>query len=320
MRILVATPAARGSRKGNRVTALRWAAHLRALGHRVAVAEAWRGQDCDLLVALHATKSHASVERWRERRGDAPLVVGCAGTDLYQDLPASAEARRSLELATRITVLQPLGIAALPPEVRAKAQPIFQSACPAPPVPAPPGTFQACLLAHLRSVKDPFVAADAVRRLPARSRVLLVHLGAALDAGAAEEARRRMQESPRYRWLGEEPRRRALSRLAGSRLLVVTSRLEGGSNAVSEAVASGVPVLSTRIAGSMGLLGEDYPGSFPVGDAAALAELLLRVEEDAAFRARLEEALRRLRPLVDPRREREAWRALLAGLRGARSA
>src|SRR3990172_3580693 len=92
MIIVIATPAARGTRKGNRVTALRWAGHLRALRHRVQVVEAWDGQPCDLLIALHATKSFPSVERYRARHPAAPLVVGLAGTDLYPDLPSSPPA------------------------------------------------------------------------------------------------------------------------------------------------------------------------------------------------------------------------------------
>lgn len=316
MRIDLVTPAARGSHKGNRVTALRWAKHLRALGHRVALGEEWEGSTCDVLVALHATKSHRSVVRWRERRPAAPLVVGMAGTDLYQDLPASREARRSLELATLVTVLQPLGLAALPPEVRAKARPIIQSALPARPAPAPPGVFRACLIAHVRAVKDAFLAAEATRHLPARSRVEVVHLGAALDPDAEAHARREMAANPRYHWLGERRRCDALATLAGSHLLVITSRLEGGSNALSEAVASGVPVLSTRIDGTMGLLGEDHPGYFPVGDAAALARLLARAEESPDFMAALRRGTERVRPLVEPAREREAWRALLAELTG----
>ena len=54
--------------------------------------------------------------------------------------------------------------------------------------------------------------------------------------------------------------------VARCRLLALTSRLEGGANVVSEAIASGVPVLSSYIAGSVGILGADYPGYFPVGD------------------------------------------------------
>lgn len=314
LRILIVTPARRGSHAGNRVTALRWAAQLRALGHRVAVRDAWNGDDCDVLVAVHATKSHPSVALYRERHPDAPLVVALAGTDLYQDLPSSPVTRRSLELATRLTVLQPLGIAALPPEVRAKARAIIQSARAASPVPSPPGVFQVCLLAHIRAVKDAFLAAEAVRGLPHRSRVRVVHLGAALDAGADAQARREMAANPRYRWLGPRRRREALATLAGSALLVVTSRSEGGSNALSEALAAGVPVLSTRIDGSMGILGRGHPGLFPAGDAGALAVLLLRAETDPEFLAVLRAASERLRPLVDPAREREAWRGLLAEL------
>ncbi len=316
MRIQIVTPAGRGSHKGNRVTALRWAKHLRALGHRVSLARSWEGSACDVLVALHATKSHPSVVRYRELRPHAPLIVGLAGTDLYQDLPASREARHSLELATRLTVLQPLGLRALPPEVRARTRVVVQSALPARPAPAPSGVLRVCLIAHVRAVKDAFLAAEAARRLPARSRVQVVHLGAALDEGAERHARREMAANPRYAWLGERRRCEVLSILAGSQLMVITSRLEGGSNALSEAVASGVPVLSTRIDGSAGLLGEEHPGFFPVGDAAALAGLLARAEEDRDFMAALRRATERVRPLVDPAREREAWRALLAELGG----
>jgi len=312
VKIVIVTPAQRGSHAGNRVTALRWAGHLRALGHRTALADAWDGQPCDVLIALHATKSHASVARYRERRPDAPLVVGLAGTDLYQDLPASPVARRSLDLATRLTVLQPLGIEALPPGVRHKARAIIQSARPARPACAPDGVFQVCLLAHIRAVKDAFLAAEAVRRLPPRSRVRLVHLGKALDADAAAHARHEMAENPRYVWLGERRRCDALATLAGSALLAVTSRAEGGSNVVSEALASGVPVLSTRVDGSTGVLGREYPGLYPVGDAGALAALLVRAETDAGFMAALRSTVDRLRPLVEPAREREAWRQLLA--------
>jgi putative glycosyltransferase (TIGR04348 family) len=311
VRIAVATPAGRGSHKGNRVTALRWAGHLRALGHRVTVDEGWNGQPCDVLVALHATKSHASVVRWRERRGAAPLVVGLAGTDLYEDLPASPEARAALALATRVTVLQPLALERLAPEVRAKARVIVQSAHAAPPLPSPPGVLRAAILAHLRAVKDPFLGAAAVRRLPPRSRIRLVHLGAALDAGAAARARAETAANPRYAWLGDRHRAAALATLAASGLLLLSSRLEGGSNAVSEAVAAGVPILSTRVDGTVGLLGPEYPGYFPAGDAGALAALLLRAEEDPQFLASLRAGIASVRPLVDPARERESWRALL---------
>jgi glycosyltransferase involved in cell wall biosynthesis len=130
----------------------------------------------------------------------------------------------------------------------------------------------------------------------------------------ASRARREAAANPRYRWLGQLPRWRALRVLARSRLLILTSRLEGGANAVSEALAAGVPVISSRIAGSEGILGESYPGFFPVGSTRALAALLQRFEEDETFRASLRTHCARLAPLVDPRREQASWASLLREL------
>ncbi len=59
MKVCLITPAPARSRKGNRVTALRWARILRELGHRVSIDQEYRRQRCDLLVSLHARRTHA---------------------------------------------------------------------------------------------------------------------------------------------------------------------------------------------------------------------------------------------------------------------
>jgi putative glycosyltransferase (TIGR04348 family) len=314
MKVLIVTPAPPGSRKGNRVTALRWARLLRQLGHRVALRGDYRGERCDLLVALHARKSAAAVEAYRAARPRAPLVVTLTGTDLYEDIRSDPAARRSLELASRLVVLQPLAIQELDERLRSKARVIYQSAV----VPRVPrrrtGSFDVCVLGHLRPVKDPFRTALASRLLPASSRVRVLHVGAALSPDMAEQAVAEAADNPRYRWLGDLPRPRALRLLARCRLLAITSRLEGGANAVSEAIAAGVPVVSSHIAGSVGILGADYPGYFPVGDTEALAALLTRAETDAGYYKELKARCRRLRPLFRPARERAAWRGLLREL------
>ena len=74
VRICLVTPAPPGSTSGNRVTATRWAGLLRELGHRVTVAQRYTGQPCDMLVALHARKSHAAVARFRRERPGAPVT------------------------------------------------------------------------------------------------------------------------------------------------------------------------------------------------------------------------------------------------------
>lgn len=312
MKILLLNPKPDVERAGNTVTARRWAGHLRSLGHDVEIARAYDGRACDLLVALHARRSADSVRRYRERRPDGPLVVALTGTDLYRDLDASPEARAAVEAADRLVVLQERAPRRLPTGVRDRARVIHQSARP-PEGEHPPreDVFELCLLCHMRPVKDPFLAARALRRLPEASRIVLTHAGKALEPGSEERARRLARELDRYRWVGELDRRGALRLLARSRLLVLTSRVEGGANVVTEALACGTPVVSTRNEGSVGLLGEDYPGYVPVGDDAALARLLRRVETDPGLYAELRERCRARRHLADPRREREAWASLL---------
>jgi putative glycosyltransferase (TIGR04348 family) len=317
MTIVIVTPAPAASRKGNRVTALRWARILRQLGHRVLLRDTYSDEDADLLVALHARRSRPAVERFSALHAQRPIIVAMTGTDLYDDLPHSQDALRSLALATRIVVLQPLGLDALPAEVRPRARAIVQSASAPPMDPGAAsntGEFDVCLLAHLRDVKDPLLSARAARLLPAASRVRVLHAGEAMTPEVAEAARAEARDNPRYQWLGELRRQESLRLLQRCRLLVVTSRLEGGANVVSEALAAGVPVLSTRIAGSVGLLGEDYPGYFPVGDAAALARLLWRCESEPPFLATLAAHIAALAPISHPARERDDWSRLLSEL------
>jgi putative glycosyltransferase (TIGR04348 family) len=315
MKILLVTPAPSGSRKGNRVTAERWARLLGDLGHHVTVAVEYQRQRCDLLIALHAFKSHRSMHRFRSERPTAPLVLCLTGTDLYGDIHTRPEARESLELATRLVVLQPLGLHELPEPLHGKTRVIYQSVA-APAVQARPrrNVFEVCVLGHLRPVKDPLRTAWAARLLPASSRVRVLQVGTALSDDLAEQARAEQASNPRYRWLGERPRGQALGLLARSRLLALTSELEGGANVVSEAIALGVPVVSSRIAGSLGLLGADYAGYFPVGDTRALADLLLRAETDAAFYEALCAHCAQRRPLFEPARERQSWHELLREL------
>ena len=91
--------------------------------------------------------------------------------------------------------------------------------------------------------------------------------------------------------------------------------MEGGANVVSEGIVAGVPVLSTRISGSIGMLGPDYPGYFEIGDTAGLAALLHRAETDSVFLGNLRDRVTKLAPLYRPAGERDAWRKLLQELK-----
>ena len=312
MKIVLACPAPVGSRSGNRVTAKRWARILKSLGHRVVIEQHYDGRPVDLLVALHARRSFAAIAKYRKCFPQGPLVVALTGTDLYRDIHTSRRAERSLEWADLLIVLQPCGRDEVPAHLRPKVRVLFQSTTPVKHVPATNSeSFDVCVLGHLRHVKDPFRAALALRLLPSTSKARVLNAGKALSEAMARRARALMKREPRYRWLGELGHAQARRLLANSRLLVVSSRMEGGANVVSEAVVDGVPVLASRIGGNVGLLGARYPGFFPVGDTAALARLIERAETDAAFYERLKRDCERQKLLFDPRREQADWEALL---------
>ncbi len=305
-------PAPPGSLYGNRVTALRWARILRKLGRRLTIAQSYRGEPCDLLIALHARRSADAALEFHERHPNKPLIVALTGTDVYRDIRRSRKAQQTLEIATRLVVLQPLAIEELPAAARGKARVIYQSVRPAKGRRAgSAGFFDVCVLGHLRSVKDPFRAAWASRRLPPESCIRVLHAGKAMDERMARLARAEGKRSPRYHWLGEIPRWKARRLIRSSRVMVLSSRLEGGANVISEALVDGTPVLASRIPGSVGLLGADYPGYFPVADTAALARLLARAESDPRFYAELKARCNRLAPLFRPAREQAAWKRLL---------
>lgn len=315
MRILVVTPFDPRARTGNGVTAVRWAKLLRSLKHPITLATEYYGQRADCCVALHARRSAESIRRWRAERGDAPLVVGLAGTDLYVDLPDDRDARRSLELADRLVVLQKEGLKRLDARARKKATVILQSAQPI--TPKPPHLkrgFEISVLSNLRSVKDPLRAAMASRALHPDSAILITHVGPAREVALADRARKETQTNLRYRWRGPVTHHAARWLLARSRATVISSRSEGGANVVAEAIANGVPILASRIEGTIGQLGRAYPAYFEVGDTAALTGLMDRIETDLGFRRRCLEAIRKLKPAFRPATEKAAWKKLLAGL------
>lgn len=313
MHIGIVTPTMWPERGGNSVTARRWATLLRRLGHRVTIRQSYEDQPYDLLVALHARRSFPSICRFHQRYPTGPLVLALTGTDVYNDLRHDTNAQRALRWARRIIVLQPLAAAELPEPFREKVRVIHQSArSPRQPVLPPTSYFRVLVMANLRPVKDPLRAAMAARLLPPSSKVRVIHYGAPLDPLLAEQAEHETENNPRYRWVGDVPHWQALRALARSHLLILSSEMEGGANVLSEAIAASVPVIASRIPGSMGILSPEYPGFFPVGDTEALAALLHRAETDSAFYAMLKNHIERLKPLVAPERERQAWANLLA--------
>jgi putative glycosyltransferase (TIGR04348 family) len=313
MKISLITPAAKASRTGNRTTAARWAGILRRLGHRVHIAVDYGDEAADLMVALHAWRSATSIARFHERHPQRPLIVALTGTDIYRFIHQDPEPTlRALDLAHALVGLHALVPAAIPARHHDKLTIIYQSAPPVRRLPPRRDGFEVLVVANLREEKDPLRTAAAARLLPAHSRIRVTHLGGAHDASWAERARAEMAENPRYVWRGEVPGSVVRKAYARAGLLVLSSVMEGGANVISEAVVAGVPVIASNIAGSVGLLGENYPGYYPVGDQAALAQAMQRAEEEPAFLDALRDECAARAALFTPERERESWRDLLA--------
>lgn len=312
MKIALITPAPPRSLNGNRNTALRWARMLRESGHRVTIATHWDGAAADLMLALHARRSYSSIRAFSDHYSGRPLIVALTGTDLYRDIQSDCEALDSLQRASRLIVLQDQGAAELTPALRSKVDVVYQSARALPPQPPLQNIFEISVLAHLREEKDPFRAALALRFLPAESRIQVRHYGKALLGELAVTAHTLMQQQPRYRWLGERAHSIVAHRLARSRALVISSRMEGGANAASEAIAQGVPTLASDIPGNIGMFGSDYAGYFPFGDECALAELMRKIEIDARFRLHLIRQTMARQTLIAPHHEQKSLLASIA--------
>lgn len=299
-------------RNGNVVTSERWRHFFLELGHSVSSSACVNRKPCDILVAFNASKNRQAILEARNSGIAGNIVICLTGTDLYADLKNDPTAQDVLYLADQLVVLQPMTLRDLPPALRHKTMVIFQSALP-PTFDAvkDPDHFDVCVIAHLREVKDPLRTARAARLLPARSRIRVFHAGAALSDELAREAAREAEENPRFHWLGELDRERTAEVLMRSRIMVISSLSEGGANVISEAVVSGIPVIGSDIPCTRGLLGQDYPGLFPVKGTERLAELLFRAETDQTYYNELAARCNLEKYKFDPALEKASLKQLL---------
>lgn len=270
----------------------------------------------DVLLALHARRSAPSIAAWAQAHPQRPLVVALTGTDLYRDIAHDASAQRSLALAHRLIVLQDQAPLALPPEWRDKCRVVLQSSTRRQTLLKTRRHLRVVAVGHLRDEKDPLTLMAAARLLRSEEGIFIDHIGAALDPALAQAARDTARACPHYRWLGALPHGAARQHIQRAHLLVHPSRLEGGAHVIMEAVLSGTPVLASHMAGNVGMLGMDYAGYFPVGDAGALAERLRQCRRDVVTGggslALLQAQCEALAPFFDPRAERAALLLALA--------
>ncbi len=308
LNILIVTPAEPNSKAGNRATAERWKNLLEELGHSVSIITRYRGEAADIMVALHTWRSHQAITQFRARHPTVPLIGVLTGTDVYSPQfcndPATHE---SMALSDVLIGLHRMVAEDIPERFRAKVRIVLQSAektvqthCPA------TDTFDCCVIGHLRDEKDSLRAALAARRLPTDSRIRIVQAGKPHNQAWRAMAEQEAKLNPRFRWLDEIDQTAVRSLMTTSQVMVISSRMEGGANVVSEACRAGLPIIASDIAGNRGLLGDSYPGYYPVEDERALASLLLRAERDADFLAELRSKVAQLAGDFTPAAEQTA--------------
>ncbi|MFA6444741.1 MAG: selenoneine biosynthesis selenosugar synthase SenB [Sterolibacterium sp.] len=318
--MVIVSPALANANNGNWQTARRWQ-RLLARNSAVRIVKQWpdgvADQD-DVMLALHARRSWASIAAWFGARGNRGLAVVLTGTDLYRDIREDASAQESLRFARRLVLLQERGLLALPEEWRRKASVIHPSAPSRRTLTRSRRLLRAVMAGHLREEKSPDTLFAAMPLLAGHPDIRVDHIGKGLDTNLESQALATMAACPNYRWLGALTHQATRSRIQRAHVLIHCSRMEGGAHVIMEAVKSGTPVLASLVDGNVGMLGEDYAGYFPWGDARALADLVLacRATQDQpdGLLSRLAAQASLRTPLFAPETERTALLRLVEEL------
>lgn len=317
MNLLMTNPSTENLQKGNDVSAQRWLSILQSLGHEVEVTQSYQGKSCDGLIALHAEKSSDSIHQYHQDCPNNPIILVFTGTDLYRDLDNSESARKSAQIADEIVVLQPKALKKVPEKVLSKTRVIYQSIESVPDKKRKPAgsddEFVVLMVAHLRPVKDPMTLVRATEQLPEESNIHVYFIGGVIDEELYNRLQSYEKNNDRITLLGEKPRYVTLEYILGADVLVVPSRLEGGANVVSEAIACGTPVIASDIPGNRGLLG-DYPGYFDVGDELELKNKLIKVENNSGYYEQLKTKLESQQFKFEREQERSDWKQLFDDL------
>jgi putative glycosyltransferase (TIGR04348 family) len=286
--IVIVSPALADSNNGNWQTARRWQQFL-SDQFNVRIVKHWEESPATAndaaMIALHARRSAESITAWAQNRGtDAQgspgLILALTGTDLYRDIESDETAKKSLELAQHLIVLQEKGVEKLSEDLQAKTTVIFQSTTTRKTLTKAKRRLKVVMVGHLRDEKMPQTLMEAAVLLRGYGDIFIDHIGGPLDPELAQAAEETMQACPNYRWLGNQPHGATRTRIQRAHVLVHASKMEGGAHVIMEAVCSGTPVVASYIDGNIGMLGAGYPGYFPLGNSHALANVLTQLQED----------------------------------------
>ena len=310
--VLIHSPFPLQTGQGNSVTADRTELILRGAGFEVRVeGGGYHGEDAKCLVALNARRSAGMVAEFDRAHPGRQIIVVVTGSDINhpQMEDECSDTRKTMARADALVMLHEADLEVLPVELREKAVCIFPSVKLPDGIKHRPGDgdrFEVIMAGNLRAVKNPQLAVEGARLLAEDSAVFISSYGDA-PADLAAEMTLASEQAGHFQWCGKVDHDSLMEKMARAHLLLNTSNLEGGANAICEAVTMGLPVVASDIRGNVGMLGRDYPGLFPSGDACAMVSLLRRCAEDAGFYRDLKSTVELRASLFDFATESEAW-------------
>jgi glycosyltransferase involved in cell wall biosynthesis len=334
MRVLILAPTALPQITGNAVTVERWRRGLAALGHEVRVVAAEGLERGEFGGHLQDFQPHVVHAHHLFKAGglalevlaiDAPLVASPAGTDLNEDV-ASRQRGEAVERVLRRArvVLVPAEPAAT--EVARRFPWLRERIHLAPKALTWLGRAPFDLRAEIECNREHVIfflpagvrpvkrnrecleALAEVHRL--RPQVRAVFAGPALDPDYAWEFARALTGRSFARWLDPIAPSAMESALRSADVVLNTSRSEGMSNVLLEAVAAGVPTLASDISANRWALANGGDGApaglfFEPEDWGGFIREAVRLVDEPALRDALSRAAR-LRAEHWPTGEEEA--------------
>ena len=257
-------------------------------------------------------RNNSDIRKFNSDNPQSKIILILSGPDIYPE--PSAKAIDSMEVGNVLVLLQSHGIDQVPPLYRNKSTIIYQS------IEKlsldserskSDSEFKVVLISNIRSVKDPLIASRACRLISPASKLKITHVGYCLDEELGSELTQENKSNIRYEWVGGLSKLEAMTILSESHVLLITSQHEGAGRVVGEAIQLGVPIISTNNLGVTGILGDDYEGYYPVGDAKALSDILTKAEEDKEFLAQLNIHCQNRSFLFDIEEEKKNWEKLI---------
>jgi len=261
MIIDVVTPYPLDSTRGNTVSAQRIRSLLQQASYEAHChcnRDYSPSSSSDLLIALHARKSDRAIQAYlgSDTNGNKkPLVVLLTGSDLHHDISSGGQDSKiclhNMEQADALVLCQSNSANAVPPlyldklhVIEKSVSPEFFSAALEPRL-SITKPLRLCILAHLRAVKNPQLAAQALRLLPENVDIQIDHYGEVDDQALKIWAEKENLNNPRWNWKGAVPRSNIPKILPHYHLSLNTSDVEGGANSIAESIAAGIPVIAS---------------------------------------------------------------------------